>query len=242
MAVMLLAFTLVFVAIAVRLVTIQAVSADHYLAVGLSQRLTTTSLPGQRGTIFDRTGQDLAVSVSQTTLWADPQLVTDPQGEAAILAPVLAMDATSVAAKLRSAGQFVFLDRRVDDALAARVLGLKLAGVFGMPEPKRFQPGGAVGLPLLGSVGSDENGLSGLEAEYNQQLAGPTGQAGRGAGPQGKPDPGRLPPVPGPGQRPGSRPNSRRGPSSGNRAGPGQPDRGGPGPQRHGRGDEHPDR
>ncbi len=187
---MLLAFTLVFAAIAARLVSIQAISADHYLAVGLSQRLTTTSLPGQRGTIFDRTGQELAVSIPQATIWADPQLVTDPTSEAARLAPILGLDQSAVAGKLRNAGQFVFLAHKVDDAVAAGVAGLKLPGVFAMPEPKRFLPAGSLALPLIGSVGADESGLAGLEAEYNRQLAGRPGKLVEERDPKGSQIPG----------------------------------------------------
>jgi cell division protein FtsI (penicillin-binding protein 3) len=189
---MLLAFALVFAAIAVRLVKIQAISADHYLAVGLSQRVTTTILAGQRGTIFDRTGQELAVSVPQTTIWADPQLVRDPIREAAALAPVLGMDTTALEAKLRSGGQFVFLEHRVDDTVAAQVTGLKLAGVFGMPEPKRFQPAGSLATALIGSVGADNKGLSGLEAQFNQQLSGRPGKLVEEHDPKGSQIPGGL--------------------------------------------------
>jgi cell division protein FtsI (penicillin-binding protein 3) len=192
MAVMLLTFTLVFAAVAARLVSIQGISADHYLAVGLSQRLTTTSLPGQRGTIFDRTGQELAVTVPQTTIWADPQLVTDPQTESATLAPILGIDQTVLDGRLRSAGQFVFLAHKVDDAVAVRVTGLKLAGVFGMPEPKRFLPAGTLALPLLGVVGADDTGLSGLEREYNQQLAGRPGKLVEERDPKGSQIPGGV--------------------------------------------------
>jgi cell division protein FtsI (penicillin-binding protein 3) len=192
MAVMLLTFTLVFAAIAARLVKIQAISADHYLAVGLSQRVTTTNLPGQRGTIFDRSGQELAVSVPQTTIWADPQLVTDPQREASALAPLLGAEATSLESKLRSAGQFVYLAHKLDDATAAQVTGLKLPGVFGMAEPKRFQPAGTVASPLIGSVGADATGLSGLEQEYNQQLAGRPGKLVEEHDPKGSQIPGGL--------------------------------------------------
>lgn len=199
MALLLLTMSLVFVAIAGRLVSIQGASADHYLAVGLSQRLTTVSLPGQRGSIFDRTGQELAVSVPETTIWADPQLVTDPQQESTTLSPLLGIDATSLQSKLRGAGQFVYLARRLDNAQAAKITDLRLPGVFGMAEPKRFLPAGTLALPLLGSVGSDNNGLSGLERQYDQQLAGAPGKLVEERDPKGSPIPGGFrqyqPPV-----------------------------------------------
>ncbi len=199
MAMLLLTMSLVFLAIAGRLVSIQGISADHYLAVGLSQRLSTVSLPGQRGSIFDRTGQELAVSVPETTIWADPQLVTDPQQEATTLSPMLGIDATSLQSKLRAPASSSILARRLDNAQAAKVTDLRLPGIFAMAEPKRFLPAGTVALPLLGSVGSDNRGLSGLEREYNQQLAGAPGKLVEERDPKGSQIPGGFrqyqPPV-----------------------------------------------
>ncbi len=192
MACLLVAMTLVFVAIGGRLISIQGISADHYLAVGLSQRLRTVSLPGQRGTIFDRQGQELAVSVPQTTVWADPQLVTDPRQEALTLSPLIGIDAASLETKLRSDGQFVYLARRMDNAAAAKVTDLRLAGVFGMPEPKRFLPAGPLATPLLGTVGADNSGLSGLEQQYDHQLAGRPGKLIEERDPKGSQIPGGL--------------------------------------------------
>ena len=176
LAALLLAMAVFFLAIAGRLISIQGVSADHYLAVGLSQRITTVSLPGQRGTIFDRSGHELAVSVPQKTIWVDPQLVTDPRQEAAVLAPVIGVDVATTESKLRSRGQFAYLARTVDDAVAAKVTDLKLPGVYTMPEPKRFLPAGPLAVSLLGAVGNDNTGLSGLEQEFNLQLAGRPGR------------------------------------------------------------------
>ncbi|MDQ1426693.1 MAG: hypothetical protein QOK39_169, partial [Acidimicrobiaceae bacterium] len=176
LAALLVAMAVFFLAIAGRLISIQGVSADHYLAVGLSQRITTVSLPGQRGTIFDRSGHELAVSVPQKTIWVDPQLVTDPRQEAAVLAPVIGMDVATTESKLRSSGQFAYMARTVDDAVAAKVTDLKLPGVYTMPEPKRFLPAGPLAVSLLGTVGNDNTGLSGLEQEFNLQLAGRPGK------------------------------------------------------------------
>jgi cell division protein FtsI (penicillin-binding protein 3) len=190
MAALLIAMALVFVAIAGRLVSIQGISADHYLAVGLKQRLRTLSLPGQRGAIFDRTGQDLALSVPATTIWADPHLVADPQSEGATLAPLLGVDAATLQSQLRSASRFVYLARRMDNDKATQVANLRLPGVFTMSEPKRYLPAGTLALPLLGSVGSDNNGLSGLEEDYNRQLTGQAGKLVEELDPQGSQIPG----------------------------------------------------
>ncbi|HEX3539455.1 MAG TPA: penicillin-binding protein 2 [Acidimicrobiales bacterium] len=184
--------TVFFLAIAARLVSIQGVSADHYRALGLLQRVSTVSLPGQRGTIFDRSGHELAVSIPQKTILADPQQVNDPVGEAAALAPLIGLDPAATQARLTSSGQFAYLARWVGDAVAAQVTGLHLAGVYTMDEPKRFLPAGDVAAPLVGAVGTDNTGLSGLEQEYNAQLAGHPGKLIEEHDPSGVQIPGGL--------------------------------------------------
>ena len=176
LAALLLTMTVFFVAIAGRLVTIQGISANHYMAIGLAQSISKVSLPGQRGTIFDRNGNELALSIPQTTVWADPKQVTQPEQEAEALGPVIGYDPATVQAELVTNSQFVYLARTVDDAVAAQVTALHLTGVYTMPEPKRFQPASPLASSLLGMVGIDNTGLSGLEQEYNQQLAGRPGQ------------------------------------------------------------------
>lgn len=184
--------TAVFVAIASRLVTIQGISANHYLRVGLHQRLSTVKLAGQRGVIFDRQGSQLAVSVPETTIWADPMLVSDPQHEAATLAPLLGISDATLLSQLEGPRQFVYLAHTLPAAQAAKVLALKLPGIYGMQEPKRFNPAGSLAAPLLGTVGTDDTGLSGVEAEYNQQLSGRAGTLIQEVDPNGDPIPGGL--------------------------------------------------
>src|SRR5439155_20009793 len=71
---------------------------------------------------------------------------------------------------------FVYLARKVDDATAERVRKLNLPGVDFVPESKRFYPSGALGGPVLGSVGTDNQGLAGLEVAYERSLAGQPGE------------------------------------------------------------------
>jgi cell division protein FtsI (penicillin-binding protein 3) len=129
--------TLAFGAIAVRLTDIQAVSAGRYSAMGRSQRIRSVTLNGERGTIFDRNGQPLALSVDQTSFWANPHLVSDPRLEAQALAPVLGLTAADLQTKLSSDASFVYLARKVDDDTAAKVKALHLDGIFDIQEPRR---------------------------------------------------------------------------------------------------------
>ncbi|MBV8961057.1 MAG: penicillin-binding protein 2, partial [Actinobacteria bacterium] len=176
---------LAFVAVVVRLVQVQAVDANRYAAFGVSQRTSARTLPAERGSIFDRNGRELAMTVEQSTVWTNPHLVTDPTAAARALAPVLDQDEASLHAKLTQASSFVYLARKVDDGTAAKVKALNLEGVFLLPEAKRFLPAGDMASPVIGRVGLDNQGLSGLEVKYEKALAGKPGRMVVERDPQG---------------------------------------------------------
>lgn len=174
--VLLAALTAVLVTIAGRLVMIQGVAPERYVALGEAQRIRTMVIPAPRGTIFDRNGKELALSVPQTTVWANPRQVTDPAGEARALAEALGADEQVLRDRLTRAASFVYLARAVPDEVAARVRQLRLDGVHFTEEPKRFLPAGSLAAPVLGLVGVDHEGLSGLELQYEGRLAGRPGE------------------------------------------------------------------
>jgi cell division protein FtsI (penicillin-binding protein 3) len=189
---LLVAMAVLFGALGAKLVYIQGVSASRYVAVGRSQRISTVVLPGERGSIFDRSGRELAISIPQTTIWANPHLVTDPRREAEVLGPVLGMDPNPLEAKLSTDAEFVYLARKVDDATAARVKSLKQDGIFSLQESKRFLPDGSLAAPLIGTVGTDNTGLSGIEQEFNGVLSGRAGKLIEERDPAGSQIPGGL--------------------------------------------------
>lgn len=158
-----------------QLVRVQAVNASRYAAYGESLRLHKVTLPAERGAIFDRNGRELALSIRQQTVWANPRLVTDPAGHADALAPILQQDALALQERLSRNAGFVYLARKVDDSTAARVKALDLDGVFFLEEPKRFAPAGDLGASVVGKVGLDNQGLSGLEVQFDSRLAGKPG-------------------------------------------------------------------
>lgn len=174
-----------FVAVGGRLVSLQVVAPEDYVARGEAQRLRTVELPAERGAIFDRNGAELALSVRQRTVWADPRLVTDPAAEAAQLAPILGLETEEVAARLASDGAFTYLARKVDDDVAAAVEGLGLASVGLVDESKRFAPAGDLATSLMGGVDIDNRGSSGLERQYEDVLVGTPGSLSLERGPDG---------------------------------------------------------
>lgn len=161
-----------------RLTKLQLLDGDRYVSVGESQRTTLVSIPAERGSVFDRNGFDLALSVPQNTVWADPRLVGDPYATAGTLGPVLDVDAGTLVERLtRDPGAaFVYLARQVDDDTAAEVERLDLDGVAQYDESRRFLPAGDLGRGVLGDVDIDNHGISGLEQQYDHLLTGRPGQ------------------------------------------------------------------
>ncbi|MDQ3574192.1 MAG: penicillin-binding protein 2, partial [Actinomycetota bacterium] len=181
-----------FVLLAGRLVMIQGVAADRYVNVGESQRVRSVDLPAERGAIFDRNGHDLALTVRQSTITADPRSVEDPLATATALAPILGEGASELQTRLTRESSFVYLARKVDDDVAGRVKQLELSGIAVIDEPERFLPARALAAPLLGRVGDDNEGLSGLESQFEKRLAGRPGKMILERDPDGRTIPGGL--------------------------------------------------
>jgi cell division protein FtsI (penicillin-binding protein 3) len=172
-----IALLLAFSVLSVRLVQLQALSGAQYEKLALAQRLDRVTLPAARGSIFDRDGRDLALSVDKPTAWANPRVVTDPKYYAAQLSPLVGVKEATLARRLGDrTRQFVYIARRLDDDTAARVRALRLPGVAFIDEPDRQYPAGSVAAPLIGMVGGEGTGLSGLEHEYQHVLAGKPGE------------------------------------------------------------------
>lgn len=172
----LVAICVAFGALVTRLAFVQAVGQDRYTAFGEQQLVQHVTLPAARGAIFDRDGRELALSVRQTTIWANPKQVTDPAGEAAQLAPIVGVDATALQDRLSLDGAFVYVARMVPDDVATQVKALDLPGLHYSEEPKRFTPAGDLALPVIGRVGTDNVGLGGIEQQFDKILAGQPGQ------------------------------------------------------------------
>jgi cell division protein FtsI (penicillin-binding protein 3) len=130
-------------------------------------------LPPMRGTIYDRKGNELAVSVEVASVYAHPQRVEDKARTAEKLARVLSLSKAEVLRELDRKTTFVWLRRKVPPELAERVRKLGLKGVGTTPESKRFYPGKEIAGHLIGFSGTDNQGLEGLEKAYDRYLRGP---------------------------------------------------------------------
>jgi cell division protein FtsI (penicillin-binding protein 3) len=159
-----------------RLVSLQILEPDRYLARGAAQRIRTVVLPAGRGAIVDRNGVDLALSVPRRSVVADPRLIEDPSSAAWAMAAVLDTDVSVLERRLASDRSFVYLDRQVADDVADSALALDLAGVYTIKELARLRPGDDSALALLGRTDIDNNGVSGLELVYDGMLSGVPGE------------------------------------------------------------------
>lgn len=176
--------------IAYRLFDLQVVKADRFRGIAEEQRYQLTDLNPRRGCILDRDGEVLAISKEAYSIYATPYLVEDAQLAAAELSLVLQKPREEVEEKLRSPGGFVYLERKVSPEVAEEIEALGLAGIGLEKESKRYYPQGSLAAQAIGYVGTDNVGLSGLELEYDSDLAGVKGEAGVEYDPRGEPIPG----------------------------------------------------
>ena len=141
-----------------------------------NQQLTSETVPAQRGTITDRNGIDLAVSEPAEDISATPYLVKNPLEAAQRLAPLLGQTQATVLKDLSEHSGFVYLARALPAKEAQAVMALAIPGVAGAPVMRRIYPRGTLAAQVLGIVGTEGNGLMGLEYSRNALLHGHTGE------------------------------------------------------------------
>jgi cell division protein FtsI (penicillin-binding protein 3) len=161
--------------VAARLVLLQVRDGQAFASLAADQRLRRVTLPAERGSLYDRSMNELAMSLPAKAVYADPALVVDPAGTAARLAPLLDLPVNRVVRALTEESRFEYLARRMDLDLAERVERLNLPGIAFLDEPKRHYPSASLAAQVLGFVGLDGAGLAGLELQYDEVLAGRPG-------------------------------------------------------------------
>ncbi|MBM3729708.1 MAG: penicillin-binding protein 2 [Actinobacteria bacterium] len=192
------------VTLVVKVGHLQTVSGDEYRAAGLDARVRTTTLRAERGSLFDRNGREISMSVPKMTLYADPTMVVDAAGTARAIAGLMQFDAPreqkladALAAK---ASSFTFVARQIDPARAKAVTDLRLPGVGAYKEPDRMVLDPSA-LAVVGTTDTEGVGIAGLEAQYNDVLTGKDGRFVREQDKDGRSIPGasnlEVDPVPG---------------------------------------------
>ena len=129
-------------------------------------------LSSYRGTVYDKSGQPLAISLEVKSIAANPRLIGNPASASAKLARVLKINEHSLKKRLLSDKYFVWIKRHASPDEVAKVEALNIRGIGYYHEPKRFYPEGESIANVLGLVGIDGQGLEGLELLYDGILQG----------------------------------------------------------------------
>jgi cell division protein FtsI (penicillin-binding protein 3) len=170
--------TLLFGLMGARLFTLQVVESSEFQQIAAEQRLTKIEFPARRGTVLDRDAETLSISVDLQVVYSDPTLIDDPRAVAAKLGPLLKKKPESLVESLTGTfegDQFEYVAHQVDPRVAKKIEAMELPGIFLEAEPKRFYPNGRVGSHVVGFVNVDGSVMEGVEAQYNEVLAGKPG-------------------------------------------------------------------
>lgn len=178
-------FVLAWSGIGLRLFDLQGARAVDLATVGFDQRISTQSIDARRGTIYDREGVELAMTIDGWNVVVDPMLLADPAGAATILAPYadvsLAELTESFVEGQRTDRRYAEVAMRVDtvrkDEIAAVVEAHDLDGVFYRDQPLRVYPGGGIAAQVIGLTRYDDgSGIEGLERTFDSELQGEPGR------------------------------------------------------------------
>jgi cell division protein FtsI (penicillin-binding protein 3) len=171
------AFLLIFSFALVRSFWLQGVRGGALRAEAHSQQVTTVTIPGQRGRVLDRNGKVLAASEDAADVIATPYQVKNPGRTALRLHDVLGEPTADLAQALsdRNSG-FAYLARKVDAATASKVEDLHIEGISTVPTSRRLYPQGDLASQVIGAVGTENQGLTGLEHSENSVLGGANGE------------------------------------------------------------------
>lgn len=180
--VLLICALFVFSLFAARLVDLQIVRGDQVAAVAKKSRTVTVTQPAERGRIYDASGVALAQSVPARDITADPYIIDNPQDYAKKLAPIVGLPEANIVKSLQrrtnAEGKelhFAYIARKVDMDSWAKIRDLKLSGLYSEPASLRVYPSGPLAANVLGYVNAENDGVAGIEAEYQDLMAGEDG-------------------------------------------------------------------
>ena len=165
-----------FVAICGRLVYLQIFSYGKFVKQAGHQQQRAIPLAAKRGIIYDRAGRELAMSVMVDSAFAVPSEVKDLPTAISLITRITGDDYNVVLADCRAHKTFCWVARKADDQTIQRISSLRLQGIHLQKEPKRFYPARDLAAQVLGSVGMEDSGQSGIEHEYDDQLRGRAGK------------------------------------------------------------------
>lgn len=165
-------------AICWRIIDLQVVDRDFLKGQGDARSLRHIPIPAHRGLITDRNGEPLAVSTPVTTLWANPKEMQASRDRWPQLATALGQNPQQLTERLTQQAnkEFIYLVRGLTPEQGQHVLDLKVPGVYGLEEFRRFYPAGDVTAHMVGFTDLDDHGREGVELAYDEWLAGVPGK------------------------------------------------------------------
>jgi len=172
-------FTIGFCLLGGRIFWVQFVQGAELSAKAEQNRMRDVPVEAKRGTIYDRNGHELAISISADSVYAIPAEVcrTKRQEEVAQkLAQVLGMDQAKLLKKLTASSSFEWIKRQITPEQAKQILDMKLPGIDLTEESRRFYPKGTLAAHVLGISGTDNTGLEGIDNFYNDLVGGTKGR------------------------------------------------------------------
>ena len=160
-----------------RLFFLQIIDKSDLQAKNLSQVQVDRKLQSPRGTIYDRNGRPLAMSVVTKSLYADPKMIKQSPNEVAeLIAPYVTMSKEDIVKSLQEDTAFVWIDRMMEPekskAVAQLIEDKNVEGLNFVEESKRYYANGNLAAQVLGFVGTDDKGLDGLEMVLDDELKG----------------------------------------------------------------------
>ncbi|NTV52969.1 MAG: penicillin-binding protein 2, partial [Candidatus Firestonebacteria bacterium] len=173
--VVLACFALALSALTARLFYLQIVQHRHLAQMAQRQQERTVEIQPARGNIYDRCGRPLAFNRECFSYFAVPSEIQNPVQTARALAPWVGVSAVVLERKFKTSREFVWLRRKVTDAAAAGLEALRLPGVHRLSESRRVYPEGALACHVLGFVGVDNQGLDGVELQFERLIHGTAG-------------------------------------------------------------------
>jgi cell division protein FtsI (penicillin-binding protein 3) len=169
-------------AISGRLFWLQIVRHQDFVERAAKQQQRTFEVAPRRGILYDRNMREMAMTVLVDSIYADPSQIADKQAAARTLAAIVHTDpedalttSDQIARQLNDGRNFAWVARRVTPQVDAAVKALNMKGIYFQKEFQRFYPDNQLAAQVLGYVGTDDDGLGGLEEKFDGELHGKPG-------------------------------------------------------------------
>jgi cell division protein FtsI (penicillin-binding protein 3) len=169
-------FLLCFLVVIGRAFWLQGVQGAQLASEAISQQTETVTVPGLRGSLLDRRGNELATSEDAATIYATPYQIKNPPQVADKVAAILELPKGEVLSALTAENGFSYVAHKVSLEQAGRIERLKVEGLGELPDSRRTYPQGEMAGQVIGAVGSENQGLIGLEAGEESVLEGSDGE------------------------------------------------------------------